>query len=609
MSAEYVCLYGIGYAVPGLDSGELNTGYDKDVSTLIVTGKQGKNYFFVFEKLDKVYRMGNIPRFTAKEELEYAERHCSFKITPELTFGDVWKQKVSSKLVALEEADFRTWTFGRVACVGDNVHKMTPNAGAGGNASIESAAALTNAINAMLDKASGRPSQHEVEACLREYQLSRKVRVTGIIKSSNMVTRIQAMAGFKETFFVNYVIKNLGEVLLDMQANFYVGATMLSFLPPPRRSLDVNMPYNPQQGEGKQESVLKRALLALPLLGLMYLAVQMMDATIAFPWVGELLKAGTIQWTAGEVPLRPYFYGLPWLDELWRGIIVFFTPSIYGPMMFFMLAQFRGIGVIFPLYCFFHYILSPIANFKSTDQRLTKMAYTAGIVPTLTVCYYIPTAAMFFWPTLSGRQSWNWVWQMSPLWIGLTHRLLAATVFPDTTTHDRLHAPKRDYPSIQLAVGTCIAVSSGVWLWTFLTAPRSIIAVMIPTTVPQSHSDLTAFTRVFLQYDHVFCFAAALTWLAYLFWDMKHAGMVTERWSTLLLYAAASVAVLGPGATVGLGWLWREDVITNKRHKDAITSSWAAEWSKGAAKTGKIVESRSPRGTTHMLASSRVVMD
>ncbi|KAH7175113.1 uncharacterized protein B0J16DRAFT_349566, partial [Fusarium flagelliforme] len=71
-------------------------------------------------------------------------------------------------------------------------------------------------------------------------------------------------------------------------------------------------------------------------------------------------------------------------------------------------------------------------------------------------------------------------------------------------------------------------------------------------------------------------FTATFIWLAYLFWDIKHAGMLQTNWLKIYTYAACTIVMLGPGATAGLGWLWREDVITNKRHKAAVTEVTAS---------------------------------
>ena len=70
-------------------------------------------------------------------------------------------------------------------------------------------------------------------------------------------------------------------------------------------------------------------------------------------------------------------------------------------------------------------------------------------------------------------------------------------------------------------------------------------------------SDLIGFTREFLKFDEAFLFLNTFLWLAYPFWDMKHAGMVQKSWMELLLWTIGATFVLGPGAAAGLGWLWR----------------------------------------------------
>jgi hypothetical protein len=205
------------------------------------------------------------------------------------------------------------------------------------------------------------------------------------------------------------------------------------------------------------------------------------------------------------------------------------------------------------------------------------MNYTLGILPAMILAYYIPCYAMMFWPTLLGRQSWLFVWQMFPIWIAITVFVLSYA-FPDTVMHDRINAPKCDLPAIRITVGALIGLSACAWIWALFTAPCSIVAVFFPRTLPATTSDLTAFTREFLKLDETFMFAATFIWLGYLFWDMKHAGMLQASWLKIVVYAVSTVAMFGPGAAAGLGWLWREDIITNRRHKAAITEATATGW-------------------------------
>ncbi|KAM6514171.1 hypothetical protein FALCPG4_015329 [Fusarium falciforme] len=167
--------------------------------------------------------------------------------------------------------------------------------------------------------------------------------------------------------------------------------------------------------------------------------------------------------------------------------------------------------------------------------------------------------------------------RMFPIWIAITTFILS-NAFSDTMMHDRINAPKRDLPVIRFTIGTLIGLSACVWIWAWSTAPYGGAAIFFPSVFPVATSDLTAFMREFLKFDETFMFAATFIWLGCLFWDMKHAGMLRASWLKIVIYTASTVVMFGPGAAAGLGWLWREDIITNRRHKAAITEATATKW-------------------------------
>ena len=328
MRAEYQCLFGISNPVQGLAKGNYDVTSIKDFSTMVITGKDSKVYWFLFKRMDQIYTAGNIPKFTKKDAEALAERYGDVNLMPKqsVKFRDVWKNQTSYTLVATEEAEYTQWTWGRIACLGDSIHKMTPNAGAGGNACIESAAALANSIKAMMDKSGPTPSMETIKQCLLTYQQKRDKRTLSIIEVANKLTRIHAIKELDDLITMKYIVPNAGDTLIDMQSDLVVGAIMLDYLPPPPRSLKATLPFNPEQGVGKKESLLLRALLALPFLGLVALAVNCMVADGAFPAVGKIIKEGSITWDGGSVPVLSTFYHIKWLDDLWRPVTIIFAP-------------------------------------------------------------------------------------------------------------------------------------------------------------------------------------------------------------------------------------------------------------------------------------------
>ena len=332
MIAEYKCLFGISSSVIGLPSGNYDVTYKKDVSTMVITGKGGRVFWFLFIKMDHIYRAGEIPRFTKAEAEDLAQQHLDMPILPQgrVKFGDIWKRRETYTLVATEEADYEHWSWGRFACLGDSVHKVTPNMGVGGMAAIESAAALANAVHALTNEVGMRPRFQGVCRALNAYQRNRKPRTSEAVKTANGLTRLQALKGVKESVVVHHVIPYSGDFIVNTSCDSWIGAPSLNFLPLPARSLKGTMPFNPEQGISKKESKVDRALSAFPLLFISIWAFRVMFSVIPFETGAVLLKAGKISWANSSIPIPEKFYHLNLLDDFVRGPAVVLAPSTIG---------------------------------------------------------------------------------------------------------------------------------------------------------------------------------------------------------------------------------------------------------------------------------------
>ena len=227
-------------------------------------------------------------------------------------------------------------------------------------------------------------------------------------------------------------------------------------------------------------------------------------------------------------------------------------------------------GVVAPLYYFLHYVLSPIEKFSSTDHRLTRLNYSIAVLPAVLGAFFLPLCGAFLWPNLVERQSWLFIWQLYPTFLSI-YLFTISKLFPETVDVDKYDAPKRDLPIIRLYMGLSIVLVSSVWIWSWATGPYSMMTIYWPTAIPKTTTNFVDFIRDFLRYDQVFAFGPGLLWLLYLFGDLKHAGMMTAGWARILLSGLVTIVVLGPGATLGIGWLWREQILAEKRHKTALT--------------------------------------
>ena len=235
-----------------------------------------------------------------------------------------------------------------------------------------------------------------------------------------------------------------------------------------------------------------------------------------------------------------------------------------------MLGQLLGLSVVAPLHGFLHYVLSPIEVFGALDRRLTNLRYTRAVLPASIVAWIIPLYAAYLHPSLPARQIWLFVWQLYPVWFWLSSWAFSR-LFADTVDHDAFTAPTRDLPYIRLTVGAPAVLAAGFWIGAVLLGPYGLREIFVPTTLPRLTANLSDAALEFLRIDELVIFGSVFLWLAYLFADLKRAGMLGTGWPALLVFATVGVFAVGPGATAGLGWLWREEILATRKHKDART--------------------------------------
>jgi 2-polyprenyl-6-methoxyphenol hydroxylase-like FAD-dependent oxidoreductase len=124
LSAEYNCVFGIAEGVENLIPGELHRCWSKNTSNLTIVGKDGRVYFFLFDKLaDRMYG-DQIPKYRQDDVHEHIAKHLNMKIKDDMTFDDLWQKRTSYAYVPLEESQNENWTYDRFVCLGDSIHKV-----------------------------------------------------------------------------------------------------------------------------------------------------------------------------------------------------------------------------------------------------------------------------------------------------------------------------------------------------------------------------------------------------------------------------------------------------------------------------------------------------
>ncbi len=117
--------------------GDSHVSRDIDHSSLLFVGKGDKGVdnsgvgglpqWFFFSKMDRKYSGSSIPRFTKAQIEQHVEKFGDFKLSENITLKDIMAKTKSLSYLPLEEANHDVWTYGRIVCLGDAIHKMTPN--------------------------------------------------------------------------------------------------------------------------------------------------------------------------------------------------------------------------------------------------------------------------------------------------------------------------------------------------------------------------------------------------------------------------------------------------------------------------------------------------
>ncbi|EAW20753.1 putative FAD binding monooxygenase [Aspergillus fischeri NRRL 181] len=196
MSIEYACIFGASSTVPGLDERHLHSRVDNGTAFILVPGVNGRLSWFIIVKLDQKYQYGSAPRFSVKDAAAWGERLTDKYIWKDIKFEQVWQNRETVAMTALEENIFQNWSCGRIVCIGDSMHKMTPNLGQGANCAIEDAAALTNKLHdALRVKHPGHKlCDDEIEQVLSEFSNIQVKRISKIYNVSWITARLQTRA-------------------------------------------------------------------------------------------------------------------------------------------------------------------------------------------------------------------------------------------------------------------------------------------------------------------------------------------------------------------------------------------------------------------------------
>lgn len=112
------------YLTKGIEKGTNHIVMGEGHSYLILTGP-GKTYWFLQVKNSETTYGKGVPNYTVEDERRLAESHFEDRLNEYDTFGDLYRNKIISRLTPLHEYQWKRWYFGRVMTIGDANHKVS----------------------------------------------------------------------------------------------------------------------------------------------------------------------------------------------------------------------------------------------------------------------------------------------------------------------------------------------------------------------------------------------------------------------------------------------------------------------------------------------------
>lgn len=235
-----------------------------------------------------------------------------------------------------------------------------------------------------------------------------------------------------------------------------------------------------------------------------------------------------------------------------------------SPTIFIFAGQLLGIAIVAPAWCFLSFVLGPTPSeiARSGRGREIRTGELPFLLPIILTFHTAEVFAAFCSPTPEARHYWTWAWQMAHLEIGVLEFIVARlwSTVSSAKTNSRTGAV-----SLVTFLAVFGSVSSGVWIYTLLSAPHSISEIFALERVV--HSDFISHTRWALQADEVFAFASSFLWLLYSLMDLGVAGIEGKIVIIPVALFPIVVACLGPGSAFALGWYWRETLIQGGKVK------------------------------------------
>ncbi|KAJ4129640.1 hypothetical protein NW754_003922 [Fusarium falciforme] len=571
------CIFGISNRPSGLGSRSQQMVIGQGHAYLVIAAPGNRTYWFLFDGLTETKYGREIGKYSKRDEEALVKERYDDNITEEVTFGELYSNKVMSTLVPLEEYVFERWHYKRIVTIGDSAHKIDPASGQGGNGAMESAALLVNALVRHLRSSPQGLSGDQVDAALSEVHALRYERAKRLVEQAHMLQSMISQRFIFSRVLLKYLIPFFGQdAFVDIVVPICCEATRIHGIPVPKRShfvpFEDELPAKPIKGD-----LIRRIpwLLASGSLGVLLYA-SLSKLNIEAGNLQQLGNGGILGRLTGQglgaslvTSLIPTLS--TWLIEASR------HGNTLNPLswtrVYSLIYTLAGPSSVLPLFS----LSSVLFSASSTTNRHVKPEIAQSIIPAILAGFGLPTVAALL--PINDAEISGYVgnlWKAYPLlcvaFAGGLSAVCAsrrkskqgAESKPDTkaidyATESELELYKNeDVAPLKFAHGAALAISVIIPVITKLAFSGatqffgSTAQTSLPKVLPLSQS------------AGIIAAGSSIIYSLYAAWELRSLGFVRTTQAVLGgLTSLAALGLAGPGAAISSVSYWREHAISS----------------------------------------------
>jgi hypothetical protein len=230
------------------------------------------------------------------------------------------------------------------------------------------------------------------------------------------------------------------------------------------------------------------------------------------------------------------------------------------------IAQLGGGGVFIPFHFLLHIVFCPTVQLQSSADRRIDINRAFIWLPLMLIFHTVPIFGMYLASDFETRHYWTWAWQLYSVRVSLGYYVILAFSRVVPLSLKNLGKMMNYHTALRLVLGPFIAISAAVWINLLVNCPYSFSTLFSPiNSRPEISSRWVGMIRRCLQYDELVVFGSAFIWLLLMGIDIRTAKMWSQSQTLGFVGMLALIPIIGPGATLGVMWLWRESALVEEK--------------------------------------------